>query len=45
MLKPRTQSERPVVVVDVVVFVAVADCDHSDHGQLYGQDLLRLFRD
>ncbi len=45
MIKPRTQSERSVVVVDVVlvVFVAVADGDHFDH--VYGHDLLRLSRD
>jgi hypothetical protein len=36
MIKPRTQSERSVVVVAV----AVADGDHSGHGHVY--DLLRL---
>jgi hypothetical protein len=41
MIKPRTQSGRAVVVVDVVVLVAVADGDYSDHGH----DLLRLSRD
>jgi hypothetical protein len=51
MIKPRTQWERSVVVVDVVlaVLVAVADGDHSghghDHGHVYGHDLLRLSRD
>jgi hypothetical protein len=41
MIKSRTQSERSVVVVDVVLVVAVADGDHSglDH------DPLRLSRD
>ena len=47
MIKPRTQWERSVVVVDVVlvVLVAVADGDHSghDHGHVY--DLPRLSRD
>jgi hypothetical protein len=50
MIMSRIQSERSVVVVDVVVFVAVAvaDGDRSghghghDHGHVY--DLLRLSR-
>jgi hypothetical protein len=45
--RPRTQAERSVVVVDVVlvVFVAVADGDHSGHGHVYGHDFLRLSGD
>ncbi len=47
--KPRTQSERSVVVVDVVlvVFVVVADADHSNHGHghVCDQDRLQLSRD
>ena len=43
MIESRTRSERSVVVVDVVAFVAVAvadgDCSDHDHG------LLRLSRD
>jgi hypothetical protein len=42
MIKPRTQSERSVVVV---VFVAVADGDHSGHGHVHDHDPLRLSRD
>jgi len=50
MIKPRTQPERSVVVVDVVlvVFVAVADGDHSGHGHghghVYDHDFMRLSR-
>jgi len=44
MIKSRTQSERSVVVVDVVL----ADGDHSGHGHhhghVYDHDLLRLSR-
>ena len=45
MTKSRAQSERSVVVVDVVVFVvvAVAECDHSGHDHRH--DSLRLSRD
>jgi hypothetical protein len=47
MIKSRTQSERSVVVVDVVLVVAGADGDDSGHGHghVYGHDLLRLSRD
>ena len=49
MIKSCTQSERSVVVLDVVlvVVVAVADGDHSghDHGHVYVHDLPRLSRD
>jgi hypothetical protein len=51
MIKPRTQPERSVVVVDVVlvVFVAVADGDHTGHGHgpghVYDNDFMRLSRD
>ena len=39
MIKPRTQSERSVVDVVLVVFVAVADGDHFGH--VHGQDLMK----
>jgi hypothetical protein len=39
MITPRTQSERSLAVVDVVV--AVADGDHSGHDHVYGHDPLR----
>jgi hypothetical protein len=51
MIKPRTQSERSVVVLHgvlvVFVAVAVADGDHSGHGhgRGHGHDLLRPSRD
>ena len=47
MIESRTQSERSVVVVDVVAFVAVAvaDGDCSDHDHDHDHGLLRLSRD
>jgi hypothetical protein len=36
MIKPRTQSERSVVVVDVVVPVAVAVADEGARGSARG---------
>ena len=41
MIESRTQSGRSVVVVDVVVFVVVAEDDHSGHVH----NPLRLSRD
>jgi hypothetical protein len=37
MIAPRTQSERPVVVVDVVVSVADGLTGHG-HDHVYGHD-------
>ena len=49
MAESRTQSERSLVVVDVVLVVAVADGEHfgqgHGHGYVCGHDLLRLLRD
>lgn len=46
---PCTHSEQQLMVVDVVVHVAVADPDHSghgqDHGHTYDHDLAQLSRD
>jgi len=45
MIKSRSQWERSVVVVDVVIFVAAALAGVITVGHGHGHDLLRLSRD